>query len=168
MLNGKVIEHQALVANREAKLNNILPYPITLEGKRYLGAVYFHSEERYAPPVRDANHPAYFINGTQVSPYQIRMIKMELFKRIAKSAQDTTINGTLYHGSVHVDTDEDYFAARISLPDLIEKYTGLPLENVIVHWRSSTNRYSYENEIGRIIENNFPLYSFKIGNLSVQ
>ncbi|MEJ5144426.1 hypothetical protein [Sphingobacterium sp. MYb388] len=168
VLNGKVIEHQTLVNNPEAQLNNIFPYPIRLGGRRYLGAVYFHTEARYAPPVRDINLPAYFINGTQVSPYQIRLIKMELYKRIAKSTQDTTINGILYRGSIHVDTDEDFFADRISLPDLIAKYTGLPLENVIVHWRSSTNRYSYENEIGRIIENNFPLYSFKIGNLSVQ
>ncbi|CDT17882.1 exported hypothetical protein [Sphingobacterium sp. PM2-P1-29] len=119
VLNGKVIEHQTLVNNPEAQLNNIFPYPIRLGGRRYLGAVYFHTEARYAPPVRDINLPAYFINGTQISPYQIRSIKMELYRRIAKSAKDTTINGTLYHGSVHVDTDEDYFAARISLPDLI-------------------------------------------------
>ncbi|WP_400260773.1 hypothetical protein ACFX5U_11655 [Sphingobacterium sp. SG20118] len=168
VLNGKVIEQQTLVNNPESKLNNILPYPIKLEGKRYPGAVYFHSEDRYAPPVRNADHPAYFINGRQVSPYQIRLAKMEAYNRIAKSLQDTTINGTLYQGSVFVDTDEDFFVNRMTIPEIVRKYTGLPLENIIVHWRSSTNRYSYEDEIGTIIENNFPLYSFTISNLSVK
>ncbi len=168
VLNGKVIEHQTLVNNPEAQLNNIFPYPIRLGGKRYLGAVYFHTEERYAPPVRDANLPAYFINGTQVSPYQIRLIKMELYKRIAKSTQDTTINGILYRGSIHVDTDEDFFADRISLPDLIAKYTGLAPEEVIIHWHNTQYRYIYEGDIGMIIKNNFPLYSFTISNLSLK
>ncbi|MEN5054491.1 hypothetical protein [Sphingobacterium kitahiroshimense] len=168
VLNGKVIGHEALVNYREAKLNNIFSYPIKLGGRRYLGAVYFHTEERYAPPVRDTNLPAYFINGTQVSPYQIRLIKMELYKRIAKSTQDTTINGILYRGSIHVETEEDFFADRISLPDLIEKYTGLPLEEVIVHWHHTQYRYIYEGDIGMIIENNFPLYSYTINNLSLK
>jgi hypothetical protein len=168
VLNGKVIEHQTLVNNPEAQLNNIFPYPIRLGGRRYLGAVYFHTEARYAPPVRDINLPAYFINGTQVSPYQIRLIKMELYKRIAKSTQDTTINGILYRGSIHVDTDEDFFADRISLPDLIAKYTGLAPEEVIIHWHNTQYRYIYEGDIGMIIKNNFPLYSFTISNLSLK
>ena len=167
VLNGKVIEHEALVANREAKLNNILPYPITLEGKRYLGAVYFHSEERYAPPVRYVDLPAYFVNGRQISPYQIRLTKIKAYISISKSTKDTTINGVMYPGSVHVDSDEDFFADRISLPDFIEKYTGLSPEQVIIHWRNTRNNYHNEDDIGIIIGNHFPLYSFKIRDLSI-
>lgn len=168
LLNGKLIKRKALLNNPEAKLNNVFSNSITLEGKRYAGAVYFHTEERYAPHVRYADQPAYFINGRQVSPYQIRLIKLELYKRISKSAQDTTINGGLYRGSIHVDTDEDFFADRIALPDLIEKYTGLKPELVTVRWLGSQNLYNSENDTGTIIRSNFPLYSFKIGNLSVE
>lgn len=168
VLNGKVIKQEALLNHPKAELNNIFPYPIRLEGQSYPGAVYFHSEQRFAPPVRYTDQPAYFINGRQVSPYQIRLTKMEAYNHMSKSTQDTIIDGTQYRGSVHVDTDEDFFADRISLPDLIEKYTGLPLENVIVHWRSTRSHYSYEDNIGTIIKNHFPIYSFTINDLSVK
>lgn len=167
LLNGKLIKRKALLNNPEAKLNNVFSKSITLEGRRYAGAVYFHTEERYAPQVRYADQPAYFINGRQVSPYQIRLIKLEEYTRIRKSAQDTTINGSLYRGSIHVDTDEDFFADRIALPDLIEKYTGLKPELVTVRWLGSQSLYKGENDTVTIIGSNFPLYSFKIGNLSV-
>lgn len=49
VLNGKVIGQEALVNNPEAQLNNIFPYPLSLEGQSYPGAVYFRSEERFAP-----------------------------------------------------------------------------------------------------------------------
>ena len=167
VLNGKVIEHQALVNNPEAELNNIFPYPIRLGGRRYLGAVYFHTEARYAPPVRYVDLPAYFINGRQISPYQIRLAKIKAYISIVKSTKDTTINDVLYPGSVHVDSDEDFFADRISLPDLIAEYTGLSPEQVIIHWRNTRNNYQNEDDIGIIIGNHFPLYSFKIRDLSV-
>lgn len=100
LLNGKLIKRKALLNNPEAKLNNVFSNSITLEGKSYAGAVYFHTEERYAPHVRYADQPAYFINGRQVSPYQIRLTNVEEYTRIRKSAQDTTINvaftGVLY------------------------------------------------------------------------
>ena len=168
LLNGKLIKRKALLNNLEAKLNNLFSNSITLEGKRYAGAVYFHTEERYAPHVRYADQPAYFINGRQVSPYQIRLTNVEEYTRIRKSVQDTTINGTLYRGSVYVNTDEDFFADRISLPDLIEKYTGLKPELVTVRWLGFKNRYMDKDDIGTIIGSDLPLYSFKIGNLSVK
>lgn len=166
VLNGKVIAQEVLHNNPEAKLNNIFPYTLTLEGHRYPGAVYFHSEERYAPPVRYVDLPAYFVNGRQISPYQIRLTKIKAYISIVKSTKDTTINDVLYPGSVHVDSDEDFFADRISLPDLIEKYTGLSPEQVIIHWRNTRNNYQNEDDIGIIIGNHFPLYSFKIRDLS--
>lgn len=168
VLNGKLIERNALLNNSEAKLNNVFSNSITLEGKRYAGAVYFHTEEQYAPHVRYADHPAYFINGRQISPYQIRVTNVEEYTRIRKSAQDTTINGTLYRGSIYVNTDKDFFADRISLSDLIEKYTGLKPELVTVRWLGFQNRYMDTQDVGTIIGNDLSLYSFKIGNLSVK
>lgn len=166
-LNGKVIGKEALVNNPEAQLNNIFSYPLMLEGQSYPGSVYFHSEQRFAPPVRYTDHPAYFINGRQISPYQIRLTKIKAYISLVKSTNDTTINGVLYRGSVHVDSDEDFFADRISLPDFIEKYTDLSPEEVIIHWRNTQDEYRNEDDIGTIIGNHFPLYSFKIRDLSV-
>jgi hypothetical protein len=168
VLNGRVIEQYALTENPGARLNKVFPYAIKLEGRSYLGAVYFHTEEYYAPPVLYAGDPAYLINGKQISPYHFRLTAMEAYNRIEKLTRDTTINGTLYRGSIHVDTDEDFFADRITLPELIEKYTGLPPEDVIVHWRSSRYRYTYEDDIGTIIRDHFPIYSFNISILGVR
>lgn len=168
VLNGKVIEQHALPDNPGAKLNNVFPYAIKLEGNSYRGAVYFHTQERYAPPVRYANEPAYFINGRQVSPNNFRLSKVEAYNRIDKSARDTTVNGKLYRGSIHVDTDEDFFAERIALPELIEQHTGLSPEQVIVHWRSSGYRYTYEDDLGIIIQDHFPMYSFNTGRFGIK
>jgi len=168
VLNGKVIEQQSLINYPGAILNNVFPYAIKLEGRSYLGAVYLHTEEKYAPPVHYANDPAYFINGRQVSRYHFRLSKAEAYNRIEKSTQDTTINGRLYRGSIHIDTDEDFFADRIALPELIEKYTGLPPEKVIVHWRTSRYQYTYEGDLGTIIRDRFPIYSFNISSLGVR
>ena len=167
VLNGKVIKQEALLNHPKAELNNVFPYPIRLEGSRYPGAVYFHSEQRFAPPVGYADQPAYFINVRQVSPYQIRLTKMEAYNHISKSTQDTIIDGTQYRGSVHVDSDEDFFADRISLPDFIENCTDLSPEEVIIHWRNTQDEYRNEDDIGTIIGSYFPLYSFKIRDLSV-
>ncbi|MHC8947949.1 energy transducer TonB [Sphingobacterium hungaricum] len=160
VLNGKVIEQKALVNYPEAILNNVFPYTIDLEGKRYAGAVYFHTEEKYAPPDQHSNEPAYFINSQQVSPYHFLWSKPELYKKIEKSEKDTVINDRVYHGSIHVDTDEDFFANRITLPELIEKHTGLSSDRVIIHWRASNFSYTSEDDLGKIISERYPLYSF--------
>src|SRR5690606_7124831 len=115
VLNGKVIEQQALVNHPGAVLDKIHPYGnIELEGKKYRGAVYFHTPDHPAPPVPYADDPAWFINGRQVSSLDIRSSRPELYSKVRKSAQDTVIDGTLYEGSIHVDTDEDFFAGRRS------------------------------------------------------
>ncbi len=168
VLNGKVIEQHALINSPGARLNNVFPYAIKLEGHNYRGAVYFHTEERYAPAIRYADDPAYFINGRQISPHNFRLTDAAAYNRIERSAQDTTINGRSYKGVIHVHTDEDFFANRIALPELIAKYTGLPPEQVIVHWRSSGYRYTYEDDIGTIIVENFPMYSFDISRLGLR
>jgi len=76
VLNGNVIEQDSLMNYFGTKLNTVFPYPIQLEGRSYKGAVYFHNKEYYAPPIRYANDPAYFVNGRQVSPYHIRLLKV--------------------------------------------------------------------------------------------
>lgn len=168
VLNGKIIEQQSLADHPRAVLNNVFPYAIRLDGQRYLGAVYFHTEEKYAPPIHHANDPAYFINGQQVSRYHFRLSKAESYIRIEKSVRDTAINGKPYKGSVHVYTDEDFFADRINLSELIEQHTGLPPEQVIVHWRGSRSRYTYEADVGIIIRDDFPIYSFSTGRLGLR
>jgi len=162
VLNGNVIEQDSLINYPGTKLNNVFPYPIQLEGHPYSGAVYFHNKAYYAPPVRYANDPAYFVNGRQVSPYHIRLLKVEAYNKISKTIRDTIIDGKLYKGSIQVDTDEDIFANRILLPELIEKYTHLPLEKVIVHWRGPGKRYTDEDDIGTIIDGRFPIHSFSL------
>lgn len=163
VLNGNVLEQDSLINYPGTKLNTVFPYPIRLGGLHYSGAVYFHNKEYYAPPVRYANDPAYFVNGRQVSPYRIRLLKIEAFNKISKTIPDTTIDGKLYKGTIHIDTDEDVVANRILLPELIEKYTHLPLEKVIVHWRGLGNRYTDEDDIGTIIDTGFPIHSFNLG-----
>lgn len=165
VLNGNVIEQDSLMNYPGTKLNNVFPYPIQLEGRSYSGAVYFHNKEYYAPPVRYANDPAYFVNGRQVSPYHIRLLKVEAYNKISKTIRDTTIDGKLYKGCIQVDTDEDAFADRISLPELIEKYTDLPLGKVIIHWRGGGYRYTYEDDIGTIINSHFPVHSFSMAKI---
>jgi len=168
VLNGKVIEQQSLTHYPGAILNNVFPYAIRLEGQHYLGAVYFHTEEKYAPPVRYGEDAAYFINGQQINRYHFRLTEAEAYTRIEKSSRDTTIDGTLYKGSIHIYTNEDFFADRIALPELIEKHTGLAPEQVIVHWRDSRYQYTYESQLGMIIQDRFPIYSFSIDELALR
>src|SRR5690606_29478382 len=134
VLNGKVIEQQSLTHYPGAILNNVFPYAVDLEGQHYLEEVYFHTEEQYAPPVRYADDPAYFINGQQIDRYHCRLTEAEAYTQIKKSSRDTTIGGTLYKGFIHLYTNEDFFANRIALPERIEKHTGLAPEQVIIHW----------------------------------
>src|SRR5690606_25025323 len=162
ILNGKVIEQHELAEYPGATLNNVFPYAITLGGHNYPGAVYFHTQERYAPPVRYADDPAYFVNGRQVSPFHIRQTEVEAYTRIEKSVGDTLINGTLYKGCIQVHTDEDFFAHRTALPQLIHQYAGLPPDKVIVHWRSSASQYRDGDEFGVIIRDHFPIHYFSI------
>lgn len=165
VLNGIVIEQDSLMNYPGTKLNNVFPYSIQLEGRSYKGAVYFHNKKYYAPPIRYANDPAYFVNGRHVSPYHIRLLRVEAYNKISKTIRDTIIDGKLYKGCIQVDTDEDIFAGRISLLELIEKYTNLPPEKVIVHWRSSRYQYTYEDDIGTIIDDCFPIHSFSIAKI---
>lgn len=89
------------------------------------------------------------------------MPRTEVYNHISKSAQDTIIKGVPYRSSIQVNTDEDFFGDRISLPELIEKYTDFQPEHVIIYWHSTKYRYTYEDDIGTIIRNYFPLFSFK-------
>ena len=161
VLNAKIITHQALVDYPNATLDRIFPYSIKLEGNKYQGAVYFHTPKHPAPPIPYADDPAYFINGKQVSPYDIRWSKPELYNRIEKSTQSTTIDGKRYKGTIHVNTDEDFFTERLPLPELLKKHTHLPLESIIVHWKAEWS----DDSTSRIIQKHFPLYHIKPSGL---
>src|SRR5690606_34670610 len=155
ILNGSIIGQHELADYPEARLDRVLSYNAG-EKSKYQGVVYFHTPW-YPPSPADqyADDPAYFINGIQVSPYAIRASRAEDYIRIEKSEQNTVIDGTSYRGSIHVYTEEDFFANRIALPELIEKYTGLPPERVIVHWRG---RFIDALNPGVTIQDHFPLY----------
>lgn len=159
VLNGKVIEQQALVDHPGAVLDKIYPYhKMKLEGREYRGTVYFHTPDHPAPPMPYADDPAWFINGRQVSPFDIRSSRPELYRKIKKSVRDTVINGTLYNGSIHVDTDEDFFAGRLALPKILNKYSELPAEQLIIHWFSTMPPNTSESDIGMVIPDNFAIY----------
>ena len=165
VLNGKIIEQHELINFPGAILNNVYAYAAKLEGRNYAGAVYFHTHERYAPRIIRTKDPAYFVNGRQVSPDHFRLTTVEAYNRIQTSKKDTLIDGTVYPGSIRVDTEEDFFAQRIALPELIEKRTGLSAEHVIVHWRGPRGpdfRYYGEEDIGTIISDHFPIYYFDV------
>jgi len=155
ILNGGTIRHEELVNYPGAVLGRALPYSSTTKNG-YQGAVYFHTPW-YPPSPSDqyADDPAYFINTIQVSPYTIRASKAEYYKQIRRSTQDTLIDDISYKGSIHVDTEEDFFADRITLSELIRKYTGLPIEQVIVHWYRG---YIDRSNPGVTIHKNFSLY----------
>lgn len=158
VLNGKIIQQHALVDYPGATLDQIFPYVITLEGREYRGAVYFHTLDHPAPPAPYADDPAWFINGTQVSPFDIRSSRPELYSKIKKSTRDTVINGTRYKGAIHVATEEDFFAERISLPELLGRYTDLHPEHTTIHWRSVNQTYTDGDDLGTIIRDHFPIY----------
>lgn len=168
VVNSKVIPQQALADYPKAKLDKIFPYSIKLEGNEYRGAVYFHTPKHPAPPVPYADDPAYFINGTQVSPYDIRSSRPEAYSKITKSIRDTLIDGTPYKGSIYVVTDEDFFAERTPLPDLLKKRTGLPLQKVIVNWCGPTKPiYIDGDDVGTVISNNFSIYHIDISKFGL-
>jgi len=155
ILNGARIEKEELLKYPEAKFGRVFDY-IQGPKRKYQGVLYLHTPW-YPPSPADhhADDPAYFINNIQVSPYAIRATLVEEYTAIRRSEQDTLIDGIVYQGSIHVDTDEDFFANRMTIPEIVKKYTGLSLENVIVHWR---DRYWDPLNPGVIIQNHFSLY----------
>lgn len=155
ILNGGTIKYGDLVNYPGAVLDRSFPYSGSVANK-YQGVVYFHTPW-YPPSPSDqyVDDPAYFINNVQVNPYTIRSSKAEYYKQIRRSAQDTLIDGIQYKGSIYVDTEEDFFADRIPLPELIRRYTHLPIEQVIVHWHRG---YIDQVNPGVTIHSNFMLY----------
>lgn len=159
VVDGKLIQQNELIDYPGAKLYKIYPYSnIELGGREYQGAVYFYTPEQATPPPPYADDPAWFINGKQVSPFDIRSSQPELYTKITKSAHDTVIDGMRYKGSIHVDTDEDFFAGRIALPEILRSYTNSPTEQVIVHWYSPMPISTTEPDIGGVIADHFPIY----------
>lgn len=155
ILNGAHIEKDELLNYPEAKFGRLFDY--RREPKiKYQGVLYLHTPWYPPSPVDEyADDPAYFINNIQVSPYAIRSTIVEEYIAVKRSEQDTLIDGIVYAGSIQVDTDEDFFSSRMTISDVVKKYTGLKLQNVTVHWR---NRYWDPLNPGVIIQDHFPLY----------
>ena len=159
VLDGEVIGQGALSNYPNASLHAVLPYDTTLQGRKYSGAVLFHTRQRSVPPILYADDPAYFINGTQVSPHNIRWSRPETYNHINKSTRDTMINGKRYTGSVHVNAEEDFFAGRITLSEFLAGYRDIPpIKDIVVHWHSSDGHRGRDSTLGIVIQDHFPLY----------
>lgn len=162
ILNGGIIEKQELLNYPEARLGRVFNYTSSIK-RMYEGVVYFHTPwYPPSPPDEYANDPAYFINSIQVSPYIVRSSLTEQYTSIKRSEQDTLIDGIVYKGSIHIDTEEDFFAHRMTISEIVKKYTGLPIKDVIVHWR---NDFCNIQNPGLIIQDHFPLYYFDLKGL---
>ncbi|MEC3882110.1 hypothetical protein, partial [Parapedobacter sp. 10938] len=57
-----------------------------------------------------------------------------------------------------MDTDEDFFAGRRSLAEILNGYNDLPAEQVIVHWYSPMPPTTSESDTGMIIPAHFSTY----------
>ncbi|MHC8947948.1 Cof-type HAD-IIB family hydrolase [Sphingobacterium hungaricum] len=137
ILNGAMIARDKLVDYPGAILDRVMPYE-TDEKAIYQGVVYFHTPwYPPSPPNLDKDDVAYFINGVQVNSFAIRSTFPTYYTHMERLIQDTLINGKLYKGLIYVNTDEDFFKNRMSMPEIIKKYVGLPLEKVVVHWRGT-------------------------------
>ncbi|MEN5379968.1 hypothetical protein [Sphingobacterium kitahiroshimense] len=155
ILNGARIEKEELLKYPEATFGGVFDYSGVSKSK-YQGVLYLHTPwYPPSPAYQYADDPAYFINNIQVSPYAIRSTLVEEYTAIRRSEQDTLIDGIVYQGSIHVETDEDFFSSRMTISEIVKKYTDLPLKNVTVHWRS---RYWEPSDPGVIIQDHFPLY----------
>ncbi|MEC3882089.1 hypothetical protein, partial [Parapedobacter sp. 10938] len=159
VINGEVIDQEALSDYAGATLHTVFSYDTTLQGRKYSGAVLFHTPQRAAPPVSYADDPAYFINGIQVSARNIRWSVPEDYHNVEKSSRDTLIGGVRYHGSIRLNTTEDFFADLLSLPKFLEKYTDTPpIEDVIVHWYRPARLKRGLYGVGSVIQGLFSLY----------
>lgn len=129
ILDGKMIERNTLTDYPGAKLNKI-----HLETYRYPGELYFDSPKRLISPPPDADAPAYFINSRQVTFYDIQKSDPEAYTRVKKSERDTIIDDILYKGTIHVETEEDFFARHVTLSNFLSsRYPQLPIGNTLIH-----------------------------------
>ncbi|WP_196937371.1 hypothetical protein [Sphingobacterium pedocola] len=158
VVDGKIIEKGNLINYAGATLDWIYPKIIMLEDNQYPGAVYFRTTEDPSYPSPYGDDPAWFINGTQVSPFDIRTSRPECYTRIEKLLRDTVIHGTRYNGSIYVDTDEDFFGRRIALSKALEMYSDRFSERAIVHYFSAKSPFNSRPAFGVVIQSNFPIY----------
>ncbi len=98
MLDGKKIEWEVLTDYPEAWLERLDPGPFLHETYWYPGVLYFKTSEQFIPP---PGH-AYFINGRQVTYYDLRRSRPEAYTRIEKSDQDSLIDGIYYKGAIQM------------------------------------------------------------------
>lgn len=128
ILDGKLIERETLGDYSEAWLDQLSSREATLEGRTYNGILHFKTSGH---PNLATTH-AYFINGRQVTFYDVRRLKPEMYTRIEKSEQDIVIDGISYKGSILVETEEDFFARHISLSEFLNRYRDLSSDHTLI------------------------------------
>lgn len=134
VVDGTVINRNKLIDFQQAEIFDIYPFNKVIEGKNYLGVVYFHTKKDQAQPVRFSEDPAWFLNGRQVSSFNIRETSPEYYTQIVKSTNDTIINNRLYKGSIHITTEENYFDIRTSLAQLLVNYREIDPKQTTLFW----------------------------------
>lgn len=137
VVDGKIIDRNQLIDFPDIEIFDIYPFYKTIEGKEYKGAIYFNTNEQQTQSVRFAEDPAWFINGIQVSSFNIRETYPEYYTRIVKSTKDTIIENKLYRGSIHITTDENYFDIRTSLAQLLVNYREIDPNQTTLFWYRS-------------------------------
>lgn len=147
MLDGKKIEREALTDYPEAWLERLDPGLFLHETYWYPGVLYFKTSEQLIPP---PGH-AYFINGRQVTYYDLRRSKPEAYTHIEKSEQDTLIDGVSYKGTIHVGTKEDFFARLMTVTEFLIRYPGLSPGHTLI-------QLAYRGSPASIIYNNLDRY----------
>ena len=129
ILDGKIIERNTLADYSEAWLDQLSPREAILGGRTYNGILHFKTSGH---PNLATTH-AYFINGRQVTFYDVRRLKPEMYTRIEKSEQNIVIDRISYKGSILVETEEDFFARHISLSEfLLDRYPDLSSDHTLI------------------------------------
>lgn len=165
VVNGTVIERNKLIDLKQAEILDIYPFNKVIEGKNYLGVVYFHTKEDQTQPGRFSEDPAWFLNGRQVSSFNIRETSPEYYTQIVKSTNDTTINNKLYKGSIHITTEENYFDIRTNLAQVLLNYHEIDPKETTLFWYRSVPPVARINDIG-VIQNNLAINYLDEGDLN--
>src|SRR5690606_35328837 len=79
VLDGTTISHKDSPEYPDAILYKIFPEGVKLDGHAYAGAIDFSRSKHSLLPDPYANDPAWFINGSQVSSFDIRSSRPELY-----------------------------------------------------------------------------------------
>ncbi|WP_149915496.1 hypothetical protein [Sphingobacterium cavernae] len=159
-----VIDRNKLIDYPKAEIYDLFPNSNTIGGKSYSGVLYFKTNADQIPYTRYADDPAWFLNGKQISSFNIRETSPEYYTHIVKSLADTIINDRLYKGSIHILTEENYFDIRTSFKQILLNYNDIDPKETMLFWFRSVPKFTKINDIG-VFETNFAINYLDNGDL---